>query len=115
LSRDSSIDNAIFIGTHEGKLYRLIEHNDEALVHNEFNSNELWHIRCSHLYYQALTFLKKMVEGIPELQSRHDGICRGFSLRKNVKNPFSSSDNRSREILDIIHSIFCGPMPVKYL
>jgi hypothetical protein len=56
-----------------------------------------------------------MVEGIPELQSTHEGICRGCALGKNVKNPFSSSNSRSKEILDLIHSDVCGPMPVKSL
>ena len=56
-----------------------------------------------------------MVEGIPELQSTHEGICRGCALGKNVKKPFSISDNRSKEVLDLIHSNVCGPMPVIYL
>jgi transposase InsO family protein len=56
-----------------------------------------------------------MVEGIRELQSTHEGICKGCALVKNVKKPFSSSNNRSREILDLIHSDVCGSMPVKYL
>jgi transposase InsO family protein len=56
-----------------------------------------------------------MVEGIPELQSTHEGICRGCALGKNVKKPFSSSNNRSKEILDLIHSYVCGLMLVKYL
>jgi hypothetical protein len=64
-SRDSSIKNAKVIGTREGRLYRLLEQNDEALVHNEVNPSELWHRRYAHLNHQALPFLKKMVEGIP--------------------------------------------------
>jgi hypothetical protein len=68
-SRVSSIENARVIGTHEGRLYRLLERNDEALVHDEVNPSELWHRRYAHLNYQALPFLKKMVEEIPELQS----------------------------------------------
>jgi hypothetical protein len=54
-----------------------------------------------------------MVEGIPELQSTHEGIFNGRALGKNVKKPFSSNNNRSKEILDLIHSDVCGPMPVK--
>jgi hypothetical protein len=107
-SRDSSIENARVIGTHEGILYRLLERNDEALVHDEVNLGELWHRRYAHLNYQALPFLKKMVEGIPELQSTHEGICRGCAIGKNVKKRFSSSDNRSKKILDLIHSDVCG-------
>jgi transposase InsO family protein len=56
-----------------------------------------------------------MVEGIPELQSTHEGICKGCALGKNVKKPFSNNNNRSKEILDLIHSNVCGPMPVRSL
>ena len=38
-----NLENARVIGTREGNLYRLLEQNDEALVHDEFNPNELWH------------------------------------------------------------------------
>jgi hypothetical protein len=64
---ESSIENARVIGTHEGRLYRLLEQNDEALVHDEVNPNELWHRRYAHINYQVLPFLKNMVEGISEL------------------------------------------------
>jgi hypothetical protein len=114
-SRDSNIENDRVIRTREGRLYRLLERNDEALIHDEVNPSELWHRTYAHLNYQALPFLKKMVEGIPKLQSTHERICKGCALGKNVKNPFSSSNNRSKEILDLIHSYVCGPMPVKYL
>jgi hypothetical protein len=56
-----------------------------------------------------------MVEGISELQSTNEGICRGCVLGKNVKKPFSSSNNGSKEILDLIHLYVCGLMPVKSL
>jgi hypothetical protein len=111
----SNIKNARVIGIREGNLYRLLEHNEEALVHNEVNPNELWHRRYTHINYQALPFLKRMVEGIPELQSTHEGICKGCALGKNIKKPFPSNNNRSKEILDLIHSDVCGQMPVKYL
>jgi hypothetical protein len=66
-SRDSSIENARIIGICEGRLYRLLERNDEPLVHDEFNPNKLWHRRYVHINYQTLPFPKKMVEGILEL------------------------------------------------
>jgi transposase InsO family protein len=55
-----------------------------------------------------------MVDGIPKLQYTH-GVCKGCALGKNVKKPFSSSNNRSKEILDLIHLNVCGPMRVKSL
>jgi hypothetical protein len=56
-----------------------------------------------------------MVEGIPEFQSTHEGISKGCALGKNIKKPFPSSNNRSKEILDLIHSDVCGQMAVKSL
>jgi transposase InsO family protein len=56
-----------------------------------------------------------MVEGIPELKSTHKGICKGCALAKNIKKPFPSSNNRSKETLDLIHSDVCGPMPARSL
>jgi hypothetical protein len=63
-SRDSIIENARVIGTREGRLYRLLQRNDEALVNDEVNPNELWRRKYAHNNYQALPFLENMVEGI---------------------------------------------------
>jgi hypothetical protein len=63
-SRDSSIENARVIGTHEGILYILLERNDESLIHDEVNPSEIFNRIYVHLNYQALPFLNKMVEGI---------------------------------------------------
>jgi transposase InsO family protein len=113
--KNSSIEDARVIGSREGNLYRLLERNEEALVHDEVNPNELWHRRYAHINYQALPFLRKMVEAIPELKSTHEGICKGCALGKNIKKPFPRSNNRSKEILDLIHSDVCSPMSVRYL
>jgi hypothetical protein len=70
----SNIENDRFLGSREGNLYRLLEQNEESLIHDEVNPNEFWHRRYAHINYQALPFLKRMVEGIPELQYTHEGI-----------------------------------------
>jgi hypothetical protein len=49
------------------------------------------------------------------LKSTHEGICKGCALGKNIKKPIPSSNNRSKEILDLIHSDVFSPMPVRYL
>jgi hypothetical protein len=54
-----------------------------------------------------------MVVGIQEIQSFHEGVCRGCALGKNIKKPFPSSENRSKGILDLIHLDVSGPMLVK--
>ena len=50
--------------------------------------------------------------GLPEIHIEHDGVCRDCALGKNVKGSFSRSDNRSKGILDLIHTDVCGPMTV---
>ena len=51
-----------------------------------------------------------MVTGMPKISPKHVGICKGCALGKNTKKPFSRSKNRSKELLDLIHSDICGPM-----
>jgi hypothetical protein len=51
-----------------------------------------------------------MVTIFPEIQIQHKGVCKGRALGNNVKGSFFRSGNRSKEILDLIHSDVCGPM-----
>jgi hypothetical protein len=113
--KNSNIEYSRVIGSREGNLYRLLERNEEALVHDEVNPNELWHRRYTHINCQALPFLIKMVEGILELKSTHEGIYKVCALGKNIKRPFPSNNNKSKEILDLIHSDVCAPMLVRSL
>jgi hypothetical protein len=56
-----------------------------------------------------------MVTRLPDMQVEHDGVCKGCTLGKNAKGIFSRSDNRSKGILDIIHSDVCRQMIVASL
>jgi transposase InsO family protein len=72
-------------------------------------------MRLVHIHYRALPALGKMVTCLPEILIQNKGVCKGCSLGKNVKGSFLRSDNRSKEILDLIHSYVCGPMIVASL
>jgi hypothetical protein len=63
--KDYIIENARVIGSREGNMYRLLEQNEEALIHDKVNPNKIWHRRYAHINYQALPFLRRMFEGIP--------------------------------------------------
>ena len=56
--------------------------------------------------------LRNMVTSLSEFGAEHQGVCRGCALGKNAKASFSSSDSRSKGILDLVHSDVCGPMLV---
>jgi len=56
-----------------------------------------------------------MVKGISNIKEDREGVCKGCALGKNIRKPFTSSDRRSKEILDLIHSYVCRLMSNKYL
>jgi hypothetical protein len=96
-------------------LYRLIVRPVQALLHDTINLSEIWHRILDHIHYTSLPTLGKMVTSLLEIHVQHDGICIGCALGNNVKGSFLSSDNRSKGILDLIHSDVCGPMLVSSL
>jgi hypothetical protein len=65
----------------------------------------------AHINYKVLPYICKVVTGLPELKSDHEGICDGCAQGKNVKNWFSKRDNKAEGVLELIHSDVCGPMP----
>ena len=63
-----------------------------------------------HVHYRALPLARKAIEGLPEIQAKHDGVCKGCAKGNNTKKTFPSSENKAKGILEIIHSNVCGPM-----
>ena len=62
------------------------------------------------MHYRALPIASKAVEGLPEIQEKHDGVCKGCAKGKNKKKTFPNSESKAKSILEIIHSDVCGPM-----
>ena len=62
------------------------------------------------MHYRALPLASKAIEGLPEMQTKHDGVCKGCAKGKNTKKTFPSSESKTKGILEIIHSDVCGPM-----
>ena len=103
--KGKTIDDAVVIGEQEGGLYKLKGQPKQALVHESVEPNELWHRRLAHVHYIALPPARKVFEGLPEIQAKHDGVCKGFAKGKNTKNIFPSSESKEKGILEIIYSI----------
>jgi hypothetical protein len=114
--KHSHINYAKVIGVRESRLYRLTIRPFHTLLHYTIILSELWHIRLAHIHYRSLPALWKMVTGFPEIQIQaHKVVFKGCALGKNVKGSFLGSGNRSKEILDLIHSDVCGPIIVASL
>ena len=62
------------------------------------------------LHYIALPLARKDVEGLLEIQEKHDGVCKGCAKGKNTKKTFPSRESKKKGILEIIHSDVCGQM-----
>ena len=92
-SRGNTIDDAIVIGE-QGGLYKLKGHLEQDLVHDTVEPNELWHRRLAHVHYIALALASKVVEGLPEIQEKHEGVCKGCAKGKNTKKTFPSSESK---------------------
>ena len=62
------------------------------------------------MHYRAVPFTSKAVEGLPKIQAKHDGVCKGCAEGKNTKKTFPSRERKEKGILEIIHSNVCGTM-----
>ena len=72
----------------------------QALVHDSVEPNELLHRRLAHEHYRALPLARKVVEGLPKFQEKHDGVCKGCAKGKNTKKTFPSSESKAKGILE---------------
>ena len=72
-------------------------HPKQALVHDTVDPNELWHRRLAHVHYRALPIVSKVVEGLPEFQVKHDGVCKGCAKGKNTNKTFPSKESKAKE------------------
>jgi hypothetical protein len=55
--------------------------------------------------------VRKVVTGLPAFKVDHEGVCKGCEKGKNIKNPFSKSDNKAEGLLELIHSDVRVPVP----
>ena len=107
--KGKTIDDAVVIGEQEG-LYKLKGQPEQTLVRESVEPNELWHRRLAHVHYRALPLASKVVEGLPEIQTKHDGVCKGCAKGNNIKKTFPSSESKEKGILEIIHSNVSSPI-----
>jgi hypothetical protein len=109
-TKGNMFGDVVAISVQEGGMYKLKGCSDSTLIHNTMNSSELWHRIFFDLHYKALPIMRNMVTGLPKIQVKSDGVCKGCAQGKNVKHPFPRSDKRAKGILDIVHSDVSGPM-----
>ena len=85
-------------------------HPEKALVHDTLDPNEHWHRRLAHAHYKALPLASKFVEGLPEIQAKYEGICKGCAEGKNTNKTFPSSEKESWKLSTPTYAVRCHPV-----
>ena len=106
--------NKVFDGFLNNGIY-MINTNYICAVNNSsnnnINQNYLWHCRLGHISEKRLHKLK--TEGfLPSLDSESFDTCESCLKGKMTKHPFSGSSERVNELLGLVHTDVCGPMPI---
>ena len=70
---------------------------EQDFVHDLVEPNELWHRRLAHVHYKALPLASKVFEGLPEIQAKHDGVCKGCAKGKNKRRHFQVARAKQKE------------------
>ena len=66
--------------------------------------SELWHRRFVPLHYKVILCVRKMVTGMPEFRVEKEGVCPGCVEEKLKRVPFPSSQSKTSNILQLVHS-----------
>lgn len=79
---------------------------------SKFSSQEIWHRRLGHLNARSMYLMKKgLVTGMAYDDSKYQS-CVPCVEGKQCRLPFpKTSQSRSDELLGLVHSDLCGPMP----
>lgn len=106
-----------------GELYYVPEQEDNSecnVIEGDTRkgrpqSLELWHRRLGHLNKHDLkeAWKKGTIKGLNISKIQDEFECEVCILGKMTKLPFPSNEERSTEILEIIHSDVCGPMQLE--
>ena len=105
--------NKVCVGVLENGIY-VINTNYVCSVNkssNNINENFLWHCRLGHISEKRLHKLK--TEGfLPSIDFESFDTCESCLKGKMTKHPFSGRNERVDELLGLVHSDVCGPMPI---
>ena len=55
------------------------------MVHESIEPSELWNRMPTHVHYRSLPIAIKAVSRLPEIQKKHEGVCKGRAQGQNIK------------------------------
>jgi transposase InsO family protein len=110
--------NPVASAVEESGLYRLncteVGQVQNAMLTSVESRQNLWHRRLGHLGIKNMELLKDMVDGLDFTKENHVKPCLSCFKGKQTRLPFvSTGKSRAKDILELVHSDVCGPMPVE--
>jgi len=111
----NNVKDAFTLGFHVDSLYQVNGSPLGVMSYDTSLQSKLWHRRFAHLHYKALPDVRQMVIGMPEFQVEKEGVCPRCAEGKPKRGPFPSSQSKTSDILQLVHSDISGMMPVNSL
>ena len=87
-------------------------------VKSATTSLDTWHQQMGHMSYSALKLHGPSALKGMDLSGSNLAVpmvCHGCETGKSTRQPFSSAQDKSTQILDIVHSDLAGPMQTNSL
>eukprot|EP00253_Pinus_taeda_P012928 PITA_12928 len=112
---ENNVKDAFTLGFRVDSLYQVSGSPLGDMSCDTSLQSELWHQRFAHLHYKALPDVRQMVTGMPEFRVEKEGVCPGCVEGKLKRGPFPSSQSKTSDILQLIHSDISGMMSVNSL
>uniref|UniRef100_A0A0A1WFC7 Retrovirus-related Pol polyprotein from transposon TNT 1-94 n=1 Tax=Zeugodacus cucurbitae TaxID=28588 RepID=A0A0A1WFC7_ZEUCU len=108
--RDKEDNSVIFKANKENSLY-VIRDKIQSCNITRAENTVMWHNRYGHINFRSLSELsnKNIVNGIDSISNANDIVCVSCVKSKICSQPFVASENRAKNILDLVHSDVCGP------
>lgn len=107
--------NEVCRATRKGNLYFINSIDSVNSAEEKIGEIDLWHQKLGHLNEHDLKLLAdtKGAHGIEIKKGQRLSTCAVCLSEKQTRNSFSSrGDNRTSELLEVVHSDVCGPMRV---
>ena len=67
------------------------------MVHDSVEPNEIWYRRIAHVHYKAQPLASKVVEKLPEIQAKHEGVCKRCVKERIQRRHFQVARARKKE------------------
>ena len=100
----NNVKYAFTLGFRADSLYQVDGSPLGIMSYDTSLQSELWHRRFAPLHYKALLGVREMVTGMPEFEVEKEGVCLGCAEGKLKRGPFPSSQSKTSDILQLVHS-----------